>query len=75
MSKVRAKFNCHYIEKHPASEAVTVHMTAVTDGSEENESFSEYTPSGQLDIVIDKGEARNFFEQGRDYYLDFTAAE
>lgn len=73
--KVKAKFNCHYIQKHEGSDAVTVNMMAVTDGSEENKSFSEYTPSGQLNIVIDKGEAKNFFEEGKDYYLDFSAAE
>ena len=74
MSQVRAKFNCHYIQKQEGSDAVIVNMMAVIDGSEENKSFSEYTPSGQLNIVIDKGEARNFFEEGKDYYLDFTKA-
>ncbi|WP_300440720.1 hypothetical protein [Christiangramia sp.] len=71
--KVRAKFNCHYIQKHEDG-SKTVHMMAVTSGSEENESFSEYTPSGNLDIKIDKGEAKNAFKEGKDYYLDFTEA-
>ena len=72
--KVRAKFNCHYIQKHEDG-AVTVNMMAVTEGSEENESFSEYTPSGNLDIHISKGEAKELFEEGQDYYLDFTKAD
>lgn len=75
MKKVRAKFNCHYIQKNEESRGITVNMLAVTDGSEENKSFSEFTPSGQLSIVIDKGEAKEYFEEGKDYYLDFTKAE
>ncbi|WP_299153064.1 hypothetical protein [uncultured Christiangramia sp.] len=72
--KVRAKFNCHYIQKREGG-GVEVNMSAVVDGSEESESFSEYTPSGNLNIVIDKGEAQNLFKEGKDYYLDFSKAE
>ena len=73
MKKVRAKFSCHYVEKHNNG-AKTVHMNAVASGSKENESFSEYTPAGNLSIKIDKGDAKEYFKEGKEYYLDFTEA-
>ena len=71
--KVRAKFSCHYIQKTEGGGSV-VHMGAVTEGSEENEKFSEYTPGGSLQIQIDKGEAKSFFKEGAEYFLDFSEA-
>ena len=73
MKKVRAKFNCHYVEEHNDG-AKTVHMNAAVSGSVENESFSEYTPAGNLSIRIDKGDAKEYFKEGKEYYLDFTEA-
>lgn len=75
MTKVRAKFICNHIENPTTGDAV-VHMSAVTSGSEENKSFAEYTPSAQLQMHISPGtSAASAFEQGKEYFVDFTPAE
>ncbi len=47
-------------------------FTAVSDGSEENKRFFEYTPSGTLKIGVYKDDV---FQPGKAYYLDITLAE
>ena len=74
--KVRAKFVCYGIQDNPPSESKTVTFGAVTSGSEENKSFSKYTPSGSLELVISYDTpASDAFEQGKEYYLDISPAE
>ena len=74
MKTVRAKFAVSYIAKQPDGSAV-VNMTAVTSGCEENKSFSEYTPSGSIQMTISNGKpAQELFEPGKEYYVDFTPA-
>ena len=75
MSKVRAKFECVGIEDQPDNEMKSVSFSPVIDGSEENKSFSKYTPSGSLNLHISYDtEASEAFEVGKEYYLDFTEA-
>ena len=46
------------------------------NGSEENKSFSRWTPVAYLEMWIsDETPAGSFFEQGKEYYLDFTESE
>jgi len=76
MSQVRAKFVCNGIQDNPQYENKTVSFTPVISGSEENKSFSKYTPAGSVSLSISyETEAVNFFEEGKEYYLDFTKAE
>lgn len=76
MSQVRAKFKCVKVEDQPNSEQKLVDFEVVTDGSEENKSFAKYTPSGGAYLNISyETEAANFFEEGKEYFLDFTKAE
>ena len=54
--------------------AITMHP--VIDGSEENKSFSKYTPSGQISLYVTNP---NLFEEldqarGKQFYVDFTEA-
>lgn len=44
-------------------------------GSDENRSFWQATPSGELRMTITNPAAAMRFEVGRTYYLDFTPAE
>ena len=74
--KVRAKFVCVGVSDNPEQEQKNISLIPVTDGSEENKSFSKYTPAGGVDLTISyETEASNFFEEGSEYYLDFTKAE
>lgn len=72
---VRAKFKCNSIQKSQDNSSAVVNMMAVTTGSAENESWSKYTPSGQLQMVISNPAAVEHFEQGKEYYIDIQPAE
>ena len=74
--KVRAKFQCTYVEDQAVYEQKEVSFSAVMDGSEENKSFAKYTPSGQIRVVVSYDTpAVNAFVPGKEYYVDFTPAE
>lgn len=76
MSTVRAKFVCTGVVDYPENQQKTVSFTPVTDGSEENKSFSKYTPGGSASLSISyETEAADFFEEGQEYYLGFSKAE
>lgn len=72
---VRAKFQCNSINKSSDNSTAVVHLIAVTTGSAENESWSKYTPSGQLQMVISNPAAFEQFEQGKEYFIDIVPAE
>jgi hypothetical protein len=75
LNKVRAKFRCSAIEDSPVNESVTVFFYPVTEGSEENLSFSKYTPAGQLILTISYGTpAHKFVKENEEYYLDLSNA-
>ena len=70
MKKVIAKFVCQSLTDVLADQTTMV-AVAVTSGSEENTSFSRWTPSGDLKLVISNElPARHFFEEGKEFYLE-----
>lgn len=73
---VRAKMVCTQVNDQPDYKQKDVHFSAVISGSEENKSFSKYTPSANMTMYIShETPAADFFEPGKEYYLDFTKAE
>ena len=66
---VRAKMTCSH--KSTESHGVVVKFRAVTDDSVENKTWSKYTPSGEVELVITNEAAYDQFEQGKDYFVDF----
>ena len=75
MSKVRAKMHCSHTEPN-TEEQTTVYFQAVIDGSEENKSFSRWTPSANVVMVIsNETPAAKAFKVGKEYYVDFTEVE
>lgn len=75
MGNVRAKVRCNSRNETPGS-GTSLSFSAVTDGSEENKSFSDATPNLSLNMTISPGKpAADSFEQGKEYYLDFSPAE
>jgi len=72
-----AKFTCTNIRPEPEGEYVD--LSAVTTGdhgpNDPNKSWSEYTPSGSVVMLISNPEARGRFEMGREYFLTFSPAE
>lgn len=69
---VRAKVRCESIEQN------TVKFTTVyeTDAqkSDENVRFTRATPWGEISLGIDNPTAREQFEVGKSYYVDFSGA-
>lgn len=72
---VIAKFICTGIVDNPEYENKTVSFNPVVSGSEENKSFSKYTPSGSLILTISYDtSASDVFELHKEYYLNITPA-
>lgn len=65
---VRAKFRC------TGKEGNQVYFNVVYTGSKENEQFWKYTPAGQIQMSIDNEQAAEQFEEGKEYYVDFSLA-
>lgn len=77
MSKtLRAKFNCQVVESDEYQETVKLSAVYGSDekDNEENNQFSEATPWGDLQMGISNPAAKGFFEEGKNYYMDFTQA-
>ncbi len=68
---VRAKFVVGYTPEG----STDVHLSPVYSGSQENEQFFKATPGGSISLCVLNEDARKYFEQGKEYYIDFTKAE
>lgn len=74
-NKMRAKFQCSSVKNYQGDfQEAELHAVYSSDekDKEENNQFSEATPSGNLKITISNPRAINFFKPGKEYYLDFT---
>lgn len=75
---VRAKFTCTGKEHNKATEeqneGFTISFTPVYTGSKENEEFYKWTPGGNIMLSTVNPKAAEQFEQGKEYYVDFTPA-
>mgnify|MGYP000844752033 FL=1 len=72
---VRAKMKCCEIATSDAGNGATnevVKLTAVYGPG--NETWSKYTPSGQVSLCITNPEAVRQFKVGAAYFVDFTPA-
>jgi hypothetical protein len=67
----RCKFR---VTARTAGENRTLHVAAhpVTDGSEENKTFWEYTPAGLLSLTVTRPEVLAAFDTGVEFYVDLT---
>jgi hypothetical protein len=75
---VRAKVRCSSKTKNEGFDGTAFRFDAVysSDPSSENKSFTDATPSLSLNMTISDGKpAADQFEEGKEYYLDFTPAE
>ena len=73
---VRAKFRVSEITRtlFTGQEGVKITLFPVTDGSEENKSFYQYTPAGKIELGTINAEAAAEFKLGKSMYVDFTEA-
>ena len=75
---MRAKFYCTGAEKsgekwHGDPYEKLSFQPVVGYGSEENKSFSKYTPSGSLEMTVTNPDLFGKIKSGDVFYLDFTA--
>lgn len=69
---VIAKFKCDANEPIEGEQHRIV-ASPVTTGSDENKSFSRWTPAGKLELIIsDETEAGKFFKVGEEFYMTFS---
>jgi hypothetical protein len=70
---VRAKFYVRAIEtySHPPQSGM-VKLSAVMGTTDDNKSWSKYTPSGSIEMMIDNPPAFHQFHAGDEFYVDFT---
>ena len=74
---VRAKFRVSEIKRtmFTEKEGQVIVLNPVIDGSPENKEFYQYTPGGRIELGTVNAEAGNYFELGKEYYIDFTKAD
>ena len=79
MPKMKAKMRISSITPNPAVGQESITMTAVAksesypaDGSDENNTFAKFTPSGGVSLTIQNPDLIGKFNVGQEYYLDFT---
>jgi hypothetical protein len=78
---MRAKMRLHTIENHEGG-GETLRFTAVGkseayegEGEDENNTYSRYTPSADLSMYVANPDLQGKFEEGQEFYLDFSPAE
>lgn len=71
---VRAKFKCEKCSPENGGDYPTIRLSAVINGSNENEEFFRYTPSGTITLGLANVETAKHFQEGQEYYVDFTPA-
>lgn len=71
--KIRAKFRCVSIT-HRSGGSEAVDLVPVYGDTNENKTWSKYTPSGKCELAITQEGAQGAFEVDKEYFLDFTPA-
>lgn len=81
MTHMRAKMRITKIELHEGGQE-TVHMVPVAkstaypaDGTDEDNTYAKFSPSGSLSLTIANPALRGKFSPGRTFYVDFTPAD
>ena len=81
MPAMRAKMKLNYIDKRYEGQE-TLFFNPVSksgaypeDGSDENNTYAKFSPSGQLSLTVTNPALLGKFQEGESYYLDFTKAE
>lgn len=81
MSKVtmRAKFEVLEVKRYAHSDVIrAIAVAAKTypeDGSDEDNTYAKFSPSGELTLTIANPALLGKIEPGKKFYLDFTPAD
>ena len=74
MNVMRAKYKVDSVTKTDNASEI-IKLSAVTNGTPEDNTFHKYTPYGNMDITITNPVLLGVIEPGQKYYLDFTLAD
>lgn len=74
MKKLLAKFKVGSVVDY-GNNNIEANLSAVTNTSEENKTFSIYTPNASVKIHITNPEALDFFKAGKEYICEFKEVE
>lgn len=74
---MRAKMRLHHIDRRfPNQETLNFHPVSASkypeDGSDENNTYAKFSPSGQLSLTVANPALLGKFSEGEEFYLDFT---
>lgn len=81
MTAMRAKMRIGHVDQRNLPHSETLHFHAVAaskypeDGSDENNTYAKFSPSGVLQLQVANPALIGKFEVGKEYYLDFTPAD
>jgi hypothetical protein len=79
MAAMRAKMKLNHIDPGMGCETLFFNPVAASsypsDGSDENNTYARYSPSGQLVLTVANPALLGKFMVGQEYYLDFTKAD
>jgi len=70
MKTLLAKFKVGSVVDY-GNQNIEANLSAVTNTSEENKTFSIYTPNASVKIHITNPDALDFFEAGEEYICEF----
>jgi hypothetical protein len=82
MTAMRAKFKISYIDRRylDSNGQETLYFNPVcaskypADGSDENNTYAKFSPSGMLSLTVANPVLLGKFNEGEEYYLDFSKA-
>lgn len=74
MKTLLAKFKVGSVVDY-GNQNIEANLSAVTNTSEENKTFSIYTPNASVKIHITNPDALDFFEAGEEYICEFRKAK
>ena len=69
--KLRAKFQVEHIADFGYGNKQVKLNAVYSNRNDEDNQFSQATPSGSLEMMVNSEAAKEFFEVGKKYYLDF----
>jgi len=72
METVRGKFTC--TKAVDTSYGKETSFWALYSNTPEDNSYSQATPSGNITMIVSNPSAKDFFQEGQVYYLDFKKA-
>lgn len=79
MPTMRAKMQVASVERFATTEKLSMHCVAKSgaypeDGSDEDNTFAKFSPSGNLTLTIANPNLIGKFTPGQKFYVDFTEA-